>query len=362
MSQHTFTPKTQLPFIYRHLRMAAIFAACTFVSLYTWADDYADVAKLIRGNQMVQALGKADQFLAAKPKDPQMRFLKGVIQSETNKINDAINTFTKLSEEFPELPEPHNNLAVLYANGGQFEKARTSLEMAIRTNPSYGTAHENLGDLYARMASQAYSKALQLDGTNTALSPKLALIKDLFTPGQARGLAPRPASPSVAASTQAAAPAQAAAASTAPPTPTTAPAAVDNKSVLPANPVATLSSNISSASAPASNKDITLAVESWAKAWSDRNMNAYLGSYAKEFVPPSKMNRAEWEDERKARIMGKAKINVKLSDLQIKISGTTATAIFRQDYKADALATNSRKTLELKKYGERWLIIKEVTG
>ena len=126
------------------------------------ADEYSDVNQLVRAGKLADALGKADQYLAGKPRDPQMRFLKGVIQTESGKPNDAISTFLKLTEDYPELPEPYNNLAVLYAGQGQYEKARAALEMAIRTNPSYATAQENLGDVYAKLASQAYSKALQL--------------------------------------------------------------------------------------------------------------------------------------------------------------------------------------------------------
>jgi tetratricopeptide (TPR) repeat protein len=123
-----------------------------------------------------------------------MRFLKGVIQTESGKPADAIGTFTKLTEDYPELPEPYNNLAVLYAGQSQFDKARAALEMAIRTNPSYATAHENLGDVYAKLASQAYSKALQLDSNNTGVQPKLALIRDLFAPG-AKGQKPTAPAP-----------------------------------------------------------------------------------------------------------------------------------------------------------------------
>jgi Flp pilus assembly protein TadD len=133
------------------------------------ADEYADVSRLMKANQYQEALVKAEQYLAGKPRDPQMRFLKGVIQTETGKATDAITTFTKITEDYPELPEPYNNMAVLYAGQSQFDKARAALEMAIRTNPSYATAHENLGDVYARLASQAYSKALQLDGGNALL-------------------------------------------------------------------------------------------------------------------------------------------------------------------------------------------------
>jgi len=146
------------------------------------ADEYAEVSKLIRANKLPEALSRADQFLATQPKDPQMRFLKGVIQRDTEKTSEAIATFAGLTQDYPELPEPYNNLAVLYAGQSQLDNARTALEMAIRTNPSYATAHENLGDIYAKMASQAYNKALELDPNNqSAVGSKLALIREIFS-------------------------------------------------------------------------------------------------------------------------------------------------------------------------------------
>lgn len=147
-----------------------------------FADDYADVNQLMRSGKTAEALAKADQYIAAKPKDPQMRFLKGVIQTETGRTADAIATFTKLNEDYPELPEPYNNLAVLYAGQSQFDKARAALESAVRANPSYAIAHENLGDVYARLAGIAYGKAQQLAPANASVPPKLALIRQLFPP------------------------------------------------------------------------------------------------------------------------------------------------------------------------------------
>ena len=171
-------PTTRRP-LPRTLRTLALAAALAVPAL-AFADDYGDVTQLLRQGKQAEAMAKVDQFLAANPRDPQMRFLKGVLQTEQGKTPDAINTFVKLTEDYPELPEPYNNLAVLYAGQSQFDKARAALEMAIRTNPSYATAHENLGDVYAKLASQAYSRALQLDAGNTALQPKLALIRELF--------------------------------------------------------------------------------------------------------------------------------------------------------------------------------------
>ena len=174
------------------LALAALMGA----SFGVHADDYGDVTQLLRQGKTSEALSKADQYLAGKPKDPQMRFIKGVIQSEAGKPNDAIATFVALTQEYPELPEPYNNLAVLYASQNQYDKARTALEMAIRTNPSYATAHENLGDIYARLASQAYDKALALDSSNVVAQNKLAMIREMMS---VTGKTTRPAAPVAAA-------------------------------------------------------------------------------------------------------------------------------------------------------------------
>ena len=144
------------------------------------SDDYQQASKLFRSGQQAQALERVDNFLKGNPKDARARFLKGLILTEQNKPADAINLFTGLTEDYPELPEPYNNLAVLQASQGQYDKARAALEIAVRTHPSYATAHENLGDIYAKMASQSYDKAQQLDKSNTAAQTKLKLVNELF--------------------------------------------------------------------------------------------------------------------------------------------------------------------------------------
>ena len=144
------------------------------------ADEYGDVNTLVRQGKTDEALAKADAYIAGKPRDPQMRFLRGVILSEQGKQADATAVFTQLTQDFPELPEPYNNLAALYAAQSQFDKARAALEMAIKLNPDYATAHENLGDVYARLAAQSYGRALKLEAGNTTAPPKLALVRQMF--------------------------------------------------------------------------------------------------------------------------------------------------------------------------------------
>src|SRR3990170_5046965 len=159
-------------------RLAGIVCALA-LALPALADELQDAAKLLKAGQHRQALERVNKALAAKPRDPQARFLKGLILTEQGNAKDAIDIFTRLTQDYPDLPEPYNNLAVIYAGQGQYDKARVALEQSIRTHPSYATAYENLGDVYAKLASQAYGKALQFDASNAGAQNKLSLVREL---------------------------------------------------------------------------------------------------------------------------------------------------------------------------------------
>jgi tetratricopeptide (TPR) repeat protein len=145
------------------------------------SDEVSEVNRLHRSGQTSQALQRADQFLSAKPDDAPMRFLRGVMLADSQRGAEATDVFLKLTLDHPELAESHNNLAALHAAAGDYDKARSALEQALRANPNYATAHENLGDVYAMLASQAYSRAAKLDPGNSTLRPKIALVRELFT-------------------------------------------------------------------------------------------------------------------------------------------------------------------------------------
>lgn len=145
------------------------------------ADDLAEVQQLVKAGQAGAAMAKLDEFLAVKPKDAQLRFLKGVLLADSKHTADAMAIFVSLNQDYPELAEPYNNLAVLHATQGDYDKARALLEAAVRGNPAYATAWENLGDVHARLAARAYSRALALDAANAALPPKIERVRTLFT-------------------------------------------------------------------------------------------------------------------------------------------------------------------------------------
>ncbi|KAF1065723.1 nuclear transport factor 2 family protein [Variovorax sp.] len=108
--------------------------------------------------------------------------------------------------------------------------------------------------------------------------------------------------------------------------------------------------------------DVETAVRAWAQAWSARDVDRYLAAYAPDFTPARGQSRFRWEEERRARITSKSSIGVTLEDLVIVIDGETASARFRQNYRADTLREVSRKTLELQRSGGQWLIRRESSG
>jgi len=314
-----------------------------------------------QGNKTV-ALNKVNAFLAANPKDAQARFLKGLILTDMNRHPEAIKVFSDLTDDYPELPEPYNNLAVLYAAQADYERAKQSLEMAIRTHPSYATAHENLGDIYAKMASRAYDKALQLDQGNVSALTKLALIKDLFSPA-ARGqdAAPKGAGKEGAATKQPQL-AQEASVPVEPPRPQKATAAADVKSEAP--PVAAAvaaAAGDTTVTKPGANPkaEIEKTVRAWAEAWSARDADAYLAFYGEGFKPPGN-DRAAWENQRRERVTRPEYIKVAVEQLRVRMSGDElARASFRQRYESNLLRSSGSKTLTLAWEGDAWKIVDE---
>jgi tetratricopeptide (TPR) repeat protein len=351
----------------------------------------AEIQRLIKSGQATQALKLIDDALAKNPKDPAMRFRRGVTLSMLDRKPEALQVFQKLVEDHPEMPAPYNNLAVLYGSQGDYDKARAALVAAIRTNPQYATAYQNLGDVYAQLASQAYSKALQIDKSDTVTPPKLVLLRELIA-NPATGSAPTAvaaATPAPAPVPAPAKPVQVAAATPAPvpvaapkpapvppPAPAPTPVVPPKPAPVPA-PAPTPAPKPAPAPAPTpvpapapapaivtSNglSDVSDAVHAWATAWSRRDMAGYLGAYTPDYATGGKSHKA-WEEDRKARILPRKHIAVEISDLRVSVNGDKAQAHFKQTYESDALTTSGHKTLDLVRTPSgKWLIKQESVG
>lgn len=367
------------PALAARLRLCSLAAAlCVALVAPVSADELQDANQFLRQGQHVQALDKVNQYLASRPRDAQGRFLKGLILTEQNKMAEAIDIFTKLTQDYPELPEPYNNLAVLYAAQGQYERARQALEMSIRTHPSYATAYENLGDVYTKLASQAYDKALQLDSSNSTAKTKLSLVRDLIGGGTSRP-APVAAKPAAKPPAPAPAPAPRTEVARAEAPKAAAPAPAETRPAVPAAseaqrpaaapapaPAADAAAKSAPKPAPAvdpGSEEVIKAVQSWAQAWGAKDVKGYLGHYARDFKTPKGEPRAEWEKDRAARITAPKEIDVGIASPKVsRTSDTAATVTFRQAYRSDRLNVSSTKTLVMVKMNGRWLIQQERVG
>ncbi len=342
------------------LRLAALILGIALAfAVRAQTDDLQEVSRLVKQGQNAQALERVNQYLATRPRDAQGRFMKGLILAEQNKVADAIDVFTKLSQDYPELPEPYNNLAVLYASQGQFEKARQALETSIRTHPSYATAYETLGDVYTKLASQAYDKALQFDSTNTAAQTKLHLVREMISGTN------RP--PRISARAEPAKPAE-------PPRPAVVAAAPKTKAPesKPAAEAKPAGSKAPAAKAPerqpekaagSTPEDVITAVRAWAQAWSKKDVDGYLSFYARDFKTPKGEPREEWAKSRRQRILAPKRIEVGVESIKVSaVNGSNATVSFRQHYRSDALTANSSKTLVMVRADGKWLIQQERVG
>ena len=299
-----------------------------------------NVQQLIDQGKLDQALAQTEEVLASDAANIEARFLKGLLLAKAERLGEAETVFVALTEDHPELPEPYNNLAVVYAALGKFDKAQESLKKAINTHPSYATAHENLGDIYAKMASRAYNQALELDDGNASAREKLLLIRDLFSSGEVS----RPEPPEkVAAVTPPPAPAA---------SKTPAPAVVEKQPgpvVEPAAPTLEVDPAISKA------------IYDWAAAWSAQNVNAYLSSYASSFSPEG-MSRTAWSEKRKVRLTKPSFIRVEISSPRISmISNNSARAEFVQAYASDNYKDQVKKVLMMVKENGNWRIKSEAS-
>lgn len=350
------------------------------------ADPASDAARHIRSGDYAAA---AEGLLSAGPparEQVRERFLYATALAGLGEHASAAKEFESLIADYPDNPEPYNNLAALYAAEGKLEQAKDVLERAIRTDERYAAVYGNLSAIYVEMARAAYAKALRVQEAPPA--PDLRVLQAMRVPAVQAEIAVAEAAPAMAPEQiapekvesvppQPAAPAQpvtvepvsspsapAAAAPAEPETPTAsaglalapapaqpAPAALQPTPDTPApQPVA------------GTKAEVTAMLEAWASAWSGQDVDAYLAFYAPDFTPPRGALRADWEDERGERLMRPEYIEVRLEDVQVRLRGDDkATVRLVQSYRSPGYQDRARKAFSLVRHGGRWLIGSERT-
>ncbi|MDE0407410.1 MAG: tetratricopeptide repeat protein [Alphaproteobacteria bacterium] len=103
-----------------------------------------------------------EPLLRREPGNPRARLLHGILRVREGRLSEAIEAFETLRNDFPEMSEPYNNLAVLHAMEGRLEVAREILLATLERRPN-AVAYANLGDVYAKLSQRAYERARALD-------------------------------------------------------------------------------------------------------------------------------------------------------------------------------------------------------
>ena len=267
------------------------------------------------------ALEKIKKRLRSSPGEPRLLFYKGVTEAKVNQIDEAINTYNDLINRHPNLPEPYNNLAVIYAERQELDLAKETLEKAIKTNSSYSVAHVNLGDIYTQMATNAYNMAFEIDKDNKIAKNKLKLITELFN------YRPNTNEKSIAIGK------------------------LEKENIV-----------IITRSKSTDKKNIIKRIEAWKTSWEDKDLDLYFDSYSENFKYPNQMNQNQWENYRRDRIVNKKNISINISNIKLKFEKDIIHAVFYQEYKSTGYQQKSKKTLFFEFQSDDWKIIEEFSG
>lgn len=347
-------------------KMKHIWFAATLllVSQGAWSADLLKAEQLLNAGQAEAALLEAESFLANDPTNADGRFIQGIALAGLNRTDDAIAIFKDLTSDYPGIPEPYNNLAVLLAQSGDYAGARDALEDAVKTHPNYTAAWENLADIYSVMAAEAYEKVLKQNPTNTAAKQRLAAMNGAVNP------APPPASP-VPSPAPVAKPSSVVAVAVIEPTQADVEQVATSKADVNTQPFVEPIAESSNAPTPEASiesagdlspaqQEVMQAVTEWATHWSQSDINGYLAAYSSNYQPQDNQSRSDWEKTRRTRLAKPAAISLKINQPKVAfLDDNLATVKFVQSYKSDSYNDTVRKTLLMERENNNWLIVRE---
>ncbi len=294
----------------------------TFPGLVS-ADSISQLKGELEKKQYASAVVTGLSLLDEQPENLQLQFLTALALQNNNQQQLAIQHYQQIIKAHPELPEPRNNLAIIYLQQGQPDKAVDLLIASLQTHPAYATVWHNLSNLYKGLASEAYRKALSEENNTRSVVHKIELT-ELNSLHSSTGQAEDVSQPSH----------QVAGISKQPEKTVENDIAVDN---------------------------IIDIVLNWANAWSEKDINAYIDAYTIAYKGKS-ANHNKWEKQRRERIGRPGKIKVELSEIRVKSKAESYAIIeFKQAFTSSSYNDRVLKRLHLTKVNNKWKISREST-
>jgi tetratricopeptide (TPR) repeat protein len=152
------------------------------------AKTFESAQALLQRGSPAAALELAESQPEQQAREPRWRFLRALALSALGRLEESAAVYTRLTQDFPDIAEPHNNLAVLRAAQGRLDDARDGLERALRADPALREAHENLGDVHLRLAIRHWETAAVTSPVSPTADPalmrKLKLARELAVPAR----------------------------------------------------------------------------------------------------------------------------------------------------------------------------------
>ncbi|MCP4875872.1 MAG: tetratricopeptide repeat protein [Gammaproteobacteria bacterium] len=277
--------------------------------------------QLIEQENFAQAAKNGERLLQQNPKQLRARFLTAYAYQMRANTDKAVALYQGLIDDNPELPEPRNNLAMIYLAQGDYDRASQLLVEAINTHISYATAYANLSQVYKGIASEAYRRAVSESSEPAKYTHNIELtaITKLDTVER---------EPTVIE-------------------------AVDSQTL------ATAANQESAIDAANQATRLIERVKNWAGAWSDKDFTRYTGFYSTQYRARFSSH-DRWLAHRRERIMRPGSIKVEISNIQIKWRSENRAIIdFTQAFDSARYSDRVVKRLGFSRMGSEWKITEE---
>lgn len=316
---------------------------------------------LDRFGDAVEAYQQAERL----SKVPLAALKRGVALEKLGRRGDAEAAYKAALKLDPDYGPAYNNLAFMFA--GQAARRDDALgwaKKAVESNQRLAAYHDTLGWVRQQrgeldLARAAYGQALMIDANHEAARRHLRAL-DSVALASAEPVAVRPTPPTSPErgdfSKEVPQPPQIPAAV---PEPVQTAAPASPAGAMPAAAAAVARAEPASKSAPDFTAQLRQRLEAWRTAWQGKRVDDYLAMYGAGFAPPSGMDRAAWEADRHRKLGKNGEIRVEISDLEVSVQGAKASTRFRQRYSSSNYADETQKTLDWALVGGIWKIAGE---
>jgi len=295
------------------LRFIVIFLALLTTAVASAATSVKQVQQLLEQQKYVDAANAGEQLLLQSPEHARTRFLTAYAYQMSAQTDKAVMLYQDLIKDNPDLPEPRNNLAMIFLAQGDYDRASQLLVGALNTSPSYATAFDNLSQIYKGIASEAYRRAVSESGEPAKYTHKIELT------------------------------------------------ALTNLEAADQEPIVEEIPDDQKTLINFANQETLLIeqIREWATAWSGKDFAAYTGFYAPEYRAKFESH-GQWVEYRRKRIARPGAIKVEVSDIQIKWRSENRAIIdFKQAYDSVRYRDRVVKRLGFSRVGSQWKITEE---